>query len=164
MPKKKHHSNDSARNLTSSFPPMPSCSALADTPSQEKAEGNEVHEEHFASGHHLGCDGVGANPRGSVEVDVEEEDDDGEEEGYEDRHPTQDVQEGPHHGTQSANQDQTRVDCQSMEEIFDELENLSRCLMVWGSSRQRADPVLVYVQMVPGKHLIRLERLIPAER
>ena len=101
VPKKKHHGDDSAGHLTSTLPPMAPSPALADTPRQEKAKGNEVHEEHFASGHHLGCDCVGAHPRGGVEVDVEEEDDDGEEEGYEDRHPTQDVQQGPHHCTQS---------------------------------------------------------------
>ena len=78
---------------------MAPCPALANTPCQEKTQGNQVHEEHFASGHHLGCDGVVAHPRGSVKIDVEEEDDDGEEEGYEHRHPTQDVQQRTHNRT-----------------------------------------------------------------
>ena len=155
MPEKKHHRDDGARHLPSSFPPVAPGPALADPPGHEQAQGNEVHEEHLPSGHCLWGDGVVAHPGGSVEVDVEEQDDDGEEDGYEDGHPAQDVQERSHHSTQSADQDEARVDRKPMEEIFNELEDLPRGFVIRGSPRQRTHPVLVYVQMVPGKHLMR---------
>ena len=42
-----------------------------------------------------------------------------------------------------------------MEEVFDELEDLASGLVVRGSPRQGAHPVLVDVQVVPGEHLQR---------
>ena len=155
MPEKTHHRDDGARHLSGSFPPVAPGPALPDPPGHKKAEGNEVHEQHFPSGHRLWCDGIVAHPCRSVEIDVEEQDDDGEEDRYEEGHPAQDVQERSHHSTQSSDQDETRVDGKSMEEIFNELEDLPRGFVVWGSLRQRAHPVLVYVQMVPGKNLVR---------
>ena len=164
MPEKKHHSDDGTRHLPSPFPPVAPSSALTDPPGHEEAQRDEVHEEHFPSGYCLWCDGIVSHPCRSVEVDVKKQDDDGEEDGYEDGHPTQDVQERSHDSTQSTNQDKTRVDRKSMEEIFDELEDFPRGLVIWGSPRQRANPVLVYVQMIPCKHLVKIKMLISENR
>ena len=153
MPEEEHDRNDSACNLPGAFPPVTASPALANPPGQEEAQGNQVHQEHFPSCHRLGRDGVVAHPRGGVEVDVKEQDDDGEEDGYEDGHPAKDVQERPHHCTQSTHHHQAGVDGKTMEEVFDELEDFPCCLVVWGSSCQRAHPVLIYVQMVPGENL-----------
>ena len=102
----------------------PAHTALADAPAEEQAQGHHVQDGRL-EGRDAQDSGL-LEPHARAEVEVEEEDGDREDEGSEDSHPYEDVEEEAEEPRQPGHHHHSAVHGKSTEQILDAVVNLNR--------------------------------------
>ena len=77
---------------------------MCEDPAEEEAQGGKIKDDHLEGGE--ANEGPGEHSATVTNVEIQQEDDDGVDQGGEEAHAQQQVEEGPHQGSQPSHDDQ----------------------------------------------------------